>query len=128
MLHAKRGHAKTRFMMSVAYTLASGQDFLAWKVKRRVRVLYVDGELPAQLLQERVKLLGPDAADLLFLSRDILLRGGSVLPDLAQEDGQKFLDQIIEREQVEVIILDSLSTLIRSGVENEAESWAPIQD
>ena len=62
-------------MMSVAYTLASGQDFLAWKVKRRVRVLYVDGELPAQLLQERVKLLGPDAANLLFLSRDLCLTG-----------------------------------------------------
>ena len=26
------------------------------------------------------------------------------------------------------MILDSLSTLVRSGVENEAESWAPIQD
>jgi putative DNA primase/helicase len=27
-----------------------------------------------------------------------------------------------------VVILDSISTLVRSGIENEAESWAPIQD
>jgi putative DNA primase/helicase len=27
-----------------------------------------------------------------------------------------------------MVILDSLSTLVRSGVENEAESWQPIQD
>jgi len=129
MLHAQRGTAKTRFMMSVAYAVAMRQSMFNWRVDRPRRVLFVDGELPATLLQERVKLLGPTTPNLLLLSRDVLLREGRVnLPDLATEDGRDFLDKIIERENVALIILDSLSTLIRSGVENEAESWAPVQD
>src|SRR5262249_21762965 len=65
---------------------------------------------------------------LLFLSRDVLLREGIVLPNLEEEEGRKFLDEIIERERSEVMILDSQSTLMRSGVENDPERWAPIQD
>jgi putative DNA primase/helicase len=66
--------------------------------------------------------------ELLRLSRDLLLNDGVSLPDLATPEGRAFLDAVIERENAEVIVLDSLSTLIRSGVENEAESWVPVQD
>jgi len=50
------------------------------------------------------------------------------MPDLPTDEGRKQLDKIIEAQQPDVVILDSLSTLVRSGIENEAESWAPIQD
>jgi putative DNA primase/helicase len=126
-LHAQRGVGKTRFAMAVAQALASGQDFLRWKVKRPVRVLYVDGELPGALLQKRLQLLGPPSPNLRVVSRDLLLRQNVVLPDLGSEEGRAFLDRVIAQQQSEVVILDSLSTLIHSGAENEAESWAPVQ-
>jgi len=91
-------------------------------------VLYVDGELPTALLQKRLRELGTPTDNLCIVSRDILLSRGLTLPDLGQLEGREFLDRIIEQEQSQLIVLDSLSTLIRSGVENEAESWAPIQD
>jgi putative DNA primase/helicase len=128
MLHARRGVGKTRFAMSVAYTVANKQTFLNWNAKRAARVLYVDGELPGALLQKRLQLLGPPSSEFLLLSRDILLRAGGQLRDLATDEGREFLDRIIVQNKAELIVLDSLSTLIRSGVENEAESWAPIQD
>jgi putative DNA primase/helicase len=128
MVHAKRGECKTRFVMAVGHAVAIGKDFAAWKVPRKARVLYVDGELPTALLQKRLQELGEASANFRVLSRDILLRDNTVLPDLATEDGRAFLDQIVEQHHSELIVLDSLSTLIRSGVENEAESWAPIQE
>jgi putative DNA primase/helicase len=50
------------------------------------------------------------------------------MPDLGEENGRAELDRIIAQCQPNVVILDSISTLVRSGVENEAESWGPIQD
>ena len=129
MIHAQRGAGKTRFAMSVAYTVATGTSMLDWHATLARRVLYVDGELPATLLQLRVKALGAETPNLLLLSRDILMREARMtIPDLATEEGRAFLDEIIGREKIDLIILDSLSTLMRSGVENDAESWAPIQD
>jgi putative DNA primase/helicase len=129
MTHAPRGDGKTLLMMSVAYAVASGQPLLDWECERPVRVLYVDGELPTTVLQERLKSLGPITPNLMVLSRDIMLRQNEMtLPDLGEPAGRKFLDKIIERERIDFVILDSLSTLIRSGIENDAESWAPIQD
>jgi putative DNA primase/helicase len=41
-------------------------------------------------------------------------------------EGQRAIEEHLEG--VELLILDNLSTLCRSGKENEAESWQPIQD
>jgi putative DNA primase/helicase len=128
MLHAQRGEFKTRVAMQVAHSIACGQPFVGcWPVPRACRVLYVEGELPGTLLQKRLGLLGVPTANLRFVSRDLLLRDNIVLPDLASEAGQRFLDRIIEAQQSELIFLDSLSTLVFSGIENDAEPWVPIQ-
>ena len=97
-------------------------------LQRSAKTLYIDGELPLSLLQKRLQQLGQPSPNLTVLSRDVLLRRGITLPDLAEAEGRDFTDAIVEALGIEVIILDSLSTLIRSGVENEAESWTPIQD
>jgi putative DNA primase/helicase len=129
MIYAKRGTFKTRLAMAVGYAIANGKPLLGWNVNYPARVLYVDGELPTALMQKRLRLLGNASPNFKVLSRDILLRNyEKTLPDLGTPEGREFLDAIIEAEHIEVLILDSLSTLIRSGVENEAESWAPIAE
>src|SRR5688572_16115247 len=55
MVFASRGTGKTYLTLSMANSIASGKDFLCWKVPKARRCLYVDGELPAADLQERVK-------------------------------------------------------------------------
>jgi hypothetical protein len=47
------------------------------------------------------------------------------LPDLASPEGQSWLDAQVG--DAEVIFLDNISTLVRSGKENEAEAWLPVQ-
>ena len=92
-----------------------------WRVSHAVKVLYIDGELPSALFQARLKELGEPTPNLLTMSRDYLFSRNTFLPDLATPEGQDFYDQFIEKHDADVICLDSLSTLVRSGVENDAE-------
>ena len=50
----------------------------------------------------------------------------SGIPDLATAEGQAAIEQHLQG--VELLILDNLSSLCRSGKENEAESWMPVQE
>jgi putative DNA primase/helicase len=127
MIHAFRGNGKTWLALSIAFAIAKSEPLLGWKAHRKARVLYVDGELSGEQLQSRLKLFGCCPDNLFILSRHLLYVYKQDL-DLGTEEGRAYLDQIIEENNIEVIILDSISTLVRSGVENEAEHWAPIGD
>ena len=48
------------------------------------------------------------------------------IPDLSTPEGRAILKDLIGDS--ELIIIDNISSLFRSGVENEAESWQPVQD
>ncbi len=128
MIHAERGAGKTWFGLSVAYSVASGRPLLGWAVEHPACVLYIDGELPVRRVQERLGMLGPPTPNLFILSREQLAQSNITVPDLASPEGRDFFDTAIERYKPELIFLDPLSALVRSGAENEAEAWAPVQD
>jgi DNA-directed RNA polymerase specialized sigma24 family protein len=48
------------------------------------------------------------------------------MPDLSRPEGQGEIDALVT-DDVQLIILDNLSCLARSGVENDAESWLALQ-
>ena len=48
------------------------------------------------------------------------------MPNLSTSNGREGLSQIIMDR--DLIIVDNLSSLFRSGSENEAESWMPVQE
>jgi putative DNA primase/helicase len=95
-------------------------------------VLFVDGELPASTLQQRIRSIEagipetepqlPEPDYLRIITPDMQ---GQPMPDLATTEGQA----LIEREicGAEMLVLDNLSALLRSGKENEGESWLPMQ-
>lgn len=127
MIHAARGNGKTWFALSVAYAVATGKPLMDWPVDSPCKVLYVDGELPASRLRERLAALGPGTRDLIILTQEPFHAREQTMPDLADPTGREVMDRIIEQSGAGLIILDSISTLVRSGIENDAESWAPIQ-
>jgi hypothetical protein len=58
MIHAPRGLGKTHIALGTAWAVATGTGFLRWKVPDDVgtrRVLVLDREMPAALLQERLR-------------------------------------------------------------------------
>jgi hypothetical protein len=126
MLYAPRGVGKTHLALRIAHAVATGGALLGWDAPEPKRVLFVDGEMPAVALQERLRAMrdvaGRAGGWLSILSADDQ-EGG--VPDLAQAAGQRALEPVIG--DASLIVLDNLSTLLRSGVENEAESWAGFQ-
>jgi putative DNA primase/helicase len=131
LLHAYRGIGKTHLALSIGYCAASGGRMLGWTAPTPRRVLYVDGEMPAEMIQQRLAAIvagfenePPDPSYFEILSAD-LVEGG--LPDLATVAGQQEVDAVIIRGGYHMVIIDNCSTVIRSGKENEGDSWLPVQ-
>ena len=130
MVYSPQGMGKTLFGMSSAYVIGIGGSFLGFSALSKPRkILYVDGEMPAPTLQERLAAIvggfvqQPPGDDFFRILISDLSSVG--LPDLASPEGQSWLDAQVG--DAEVIILDNISTLVRSGKENEAEAWLPVQ-
>ena len=115
--------------LGIAYAVATGGGLLGWSAPTPRRVLYLDGEMPAAAMQRRLAAIiagfngEPPAPEYLRLLSADIIEGG--LPDLGTTEGQAEVDAAIG--EAELIMLDNLSTLVRSGKENEAESWLPVQ-
>lgn len=128
MLYAWRGTGKTWLSLSIAYAVASGSNLLGWQTQQARRVLYIDGEMPARALQQRLGCIvgmfdkEPPDGYLQFITPD--LQADGIMPDLTTLEGQARIDTWAENAAL--IVIDNLSCLAREGKENEAESWRPV--
>lgn len=128
MVYAPRGLGKTHFSLGVSYAVASGGTFLGWEAPAPRGVLFLDGEMPGVVLQERLARIVAStdrepAAPLRIITPDLQARGMLNLSDPAEQAALvPFLDGI------DLIVVDNLSTLCRSGKEAEGESWLPVQE
>ena len=128
MIHSWRGTGKTWVGLGISAAVAAGGKFLRWEVARPHGVLYVDGEMPAEAIQERLALviqscdLEPNR--LKIITPDLLEHG---VPNLATPEGQAQLEQ--QLEDIELLVLDHLSALFRGlGSENDSESAEVAQE
>lgn len=127
MVYAPRGVGKTHLSIGISVAVASGGAFLKWEAPKPQGVLFIDGEMPLVALQERVAhavaAIGEPVAPFHFITPDTQEYG---MPDLATSGGQAAVAEYIT-DDIGLIIIDNLSTLVRSGKENEGESWQPVQ-
>jgi putative DNA primase/helicase len=130
MVHAWRGVGKTYFGLELAFAVASGGSFLRWRAPRARPVLYIDGEMPARTMQERLAAIVKaseradsfDPANLRLICADLQ---EEKLPNLSTVGGQVVLEPFVAK--ADLLVVDSISTLAGFGRENEAESWLPMQ-
>ena len=111
----------------MATAIATGSRLLKWNAPKPHSVLYLDGEMAGNELQERTKTITaafgtPDRGYFQIWTPDIAQR----VPDLSTKEGQAMIEPWLEG--VEVVFMDSISTLCRTGVEDKAEDWMPVQD
>ena len=83
LVYGPPGIGKSFFALGAACAVASGGSFLGWRSTRPRRVLYVDGEMGAAELRDRLALFGPLPDHLSVLAHD---RAEGLL-DLGTEDG-----------------------------------------
>ncbi|WP_306534710.1 AAA family ATPase [Geobacter sp.] len=130
MLHAWRGIGKTHVALGMGVAMGVGGDFLGWNAPKQRKVLYIDGEMSARDLQQRLVSIMKNvpkslpADDYFRILTPDFQRSG--MPDLATREGQAEIDEIIR--DAEVIIIDNLSCMCRNGRENESESWVHMQE
>jgi putative DNA primase/helicase len=127
MVYAPRGIGKTHFSLGVAYAVASGGTFLQWTAEKPRGVLFIDGEMPGNVLQERISAIAVSndkepTSPLKIITPDLQTEGMLNLSDAAD---QRLVTPYLEG--IDLIIVDNLSTLCRSGKEAEGESWLPVQ-
>ncbi len=137
MVHSWRGVGKSLFALGIALAVATGSDFLRFRAPRRRAVLYIDGEMPREDIQERFKRMHAGMAPhlprpaLRTISADVLEYG---LPSLASSDGRRAVEATLAAARkagrpIELIVIDSQATLCRASEDsNREESWHAMQD
>jgi hypothetical protein len=130
------GLGKTNLGLAIACGIASGTGFLHWQSARPARVLYVDGEMPSELIKQRsadalrrlpitmkpgsLCIYARDMED--ELARDYPLLGNSA--PLNTQAGQAFILRLIDLiGDVEVVIFDNVMSLT-AGDQKEEVTWS----
>jgi len=124
-LYSGRGMGKTFLALSIAVAVATGNNIFHWIVPKPHRVLYVDGEMAFNDLQDRARAIvaaqpnpPPDRSYLQLLSADLQEFG---IPSLSNKDnpaGRETVNLALKlgtSEQMDLLILDNLSALTSGG-------------
>jgi AAA domain len=129
MVHGPRGVGKTFFQLTLAASLATGQDFLKWPVSAPVGVLYVDGEMQADELRDRTTALldVQPVAPLEFLTSQLVYQKCEQDLVLTSETVRDEITAMLDaRPDLGVLILDNISCLFSGINEDSKQDWEPI--
>lgn len=133
------GVGKTMIGFGVAVGMASGLGYLHWRSPRALRVLYIDGEMACDLVQQRLKAeiyrahaeQGED--NLMIYSNDdaealgASFHGLGLLQALNLLEGQMFLQRLCIECEPDVVIFDNVQSLVIGALRDE-ETWIPVLD
>ncbi len=133
----RTGLGKTILGLAFAVGMACGTGFLHWRSSRPARVIYVDGEMPADLLIQRIADAAEriDRPDLIENLMVFSLEDAEAIADrwpalgmfepLNTEAGQDFIKRLCTALRPDVIIFDNVQALL-AGVQKEEETWIPV--
>jgi RecA-family ATPase len=129
MLYAPRGVGKACLGLSIGLSVASGSPLLRWFAPRQRNVIFVDGEMPLVSLQERLKAISVGFGRDIPNDRFGILAANSAEGGInlsTEEEGQHSLKPLLE--DIDLLILDNLSTLCTSSSESASDAWVPMQN
>jgi len=121
-----RGIGKTFGTLEVAKAIATGGTaFGRWKAPIPRPVLYIDGEMSAQEMSKRAKLLNLREAGerLKIMSASTQDRP---IKDLSTPEGQADIERCLKEHQTEVIFIDNISALAPKALGNDVECCLPL--
>jgi len=121
-IFAFRGTGKTWFAAAMARAIAGGGKLGEWEAGEPCKVLYIDSEMPPDLMRDRSIGLETDE-NFQIINHDILFeRTGKVL-NIADPEIQNAITKHCVNTGVKVLFIDNLSTAAFGLKENEADSW-----
>jgi RecA-family ATPase len=136
-IYAATGIGKTMFSLNIAYSIASGGEFLKYSSPIPRRVLYIDAEMSYIDIYTRLTEIIKQQGDLDFPDKFLLYTPDKFIPTnftqpirmpkIDDSDGQAFYTSSIEANDIDVIVIDNLSMLSIID-ENKSDQWHLIQD
>lgn len=129
MIYAATGVGKTWLTLALAMVAAGGGTVLKWHNETPRKVLYLDGEMDAGDLVDRVKKLakglGCDPValknNLIFLPRQLQKSIAGDFLQVEEESSQLGILAYAEQHNIELIIIDNLTTLSGQVDENSSQ-------
>jgi hypothetical protein len=132
MIIGDTGVGKTLLGIAVAMIVAANQPLLHWGAGGLPRVvMYIDGDMPAETFQERIKLAMQiyGAAGMAFYgyNLDELDRENKGFEPFNTPDGRAWLEREIDRVRPDLIIFDSIMCLT-VGALTDDRAWGPVAE
>lgn len=126
LLIGETGIGKTLCANEIGGGIASGNGALGWAGQRIGRVMFLDGEMPAETFKERSELIAErHGRDIPFYGYNRDRLRDDEMPPLNTEPGQKWLWNEIEIIKPDVIFFDSIMCLLTGDIKTP-EAWAPV--
>lgn len=122
---APRGLGKTWFSLGLATAINRGDAFGPWKVHETVPVLYVDGEMPLESLEQRIRGMGADEY-LSVLNHEALFHKTGAVLNLTSQGSQDAITKLCLEQGFKVLVLDNLSCLFSGIAEDKADAWEAV--
>ncbi|MBA3832320.1 MAG: AAA family ATPase [Chthoniobacterales bacterium] len=127
-IYAFRGVGKTWLALSIARALSEGGRVGEWQAHAPTNVLYVDGEMPADLIQARDRGLSHGHGEVAFLNHEILFDRTQRVLNITDPELQQAITGYCLSAGVKVVVLDNLSTLASGMKENDAFAWEQVNN
>ena len=128
MLSAETGLGKTLLGFAWGFAMAGAESFCHWQAGPKTRVLYIDGEMSAELVQARLADEAARTGQRPENFHRLCREDRPDMPPLDTEEGQAWLDQYMDRiGGVDFLILDNVMSLTTGDLKDE-EAWKPVTD
>jgi len=131
MISAPRGVGKTWFALLISKLATRNMELGPWKNGEATGCLYIDGEMAAEEMQDRLSRLDKacpaGGAPLQILSSDTLRSEGKPAPNFTKASCRDGLLQYLRKNRdINLLIIDNLACTTPGLDENNKKDWDPI--
>ncbi len=125
MLVGPKGIGKTWVALSQSSAISEGKNFGPWKAGNPARCLYIDGEMAAQSLIDRIRRLNLNE-NIFILSDAIAHVANYGKINLKNKQDRYLLTEALIQKKIEVVFFDNISSLTWGLDENAKKDWDEI--
>ena len=126
LLSGTAGVGKTFLALGILDAVANGKSFGPWKAETAAPCLFLDGEMPPQDIQERIKSLNIDTSNLFVYCDALANQWGLPRANLASDAWRTKMKSILITRKIKLWVIDNLASLAAGLDENKKQDWDPV--